>query len=206
MSDSFTRAPESKNSSQSPHPKEKWTLNQEDFDLLLAWLDADREAAGRRYEQIRRGLIKMFKCRGSVWAEELANETLDRVCKKIKEIAPTYEGDPTPYVYAVANNIYLESLKKKQASVTPPELLNEPGEDVEQKHECLDECLMRLVPDDRSLALAYYQEEKQGKIDNRKELGRKYGITLNALRIKMFELRRNLYRCITECLGRKLAD
>lgn len=198
--------PESYERSETPRAEGKWKLNREDFDTLLTWLHPDREEAGRRYEQIRRGLIKMFKCRGSVWAEELANETFDRVCRKIRELAPRYEGEPAPYVYAVANNIYLESLKKKQPSALPPELASEPTEDVEQKHECLDECLGQLEVKDRSLALDYYRADKKGKIDNRKTLARQYGITQNALRLKMFGLRRALYRCIIECLARKLAD
>ena len=41
-----------------------WFLTQEAFDALLAWLDPEREAAGRKYEEIRLRLIKLFTCRG----------------------------------------------------------------------------------------------------------------------------------------------
>lgn len=201
MSDSPTAPPENKETPGTPHPVRKRTLNQEDFDCLLTWLDPDRDEAGRRYEQIRRGLIQMFKCRGSLWAEELANETIDRVCRKVKELAPRYVGNPTPYFFDVAKKIYLESLKKKLPPAISYDPQNQAAEDVERRHECLDRCLQKLAPDDRALALDYYREEKQGKIDNRKELARRHEMTLNALRIKMYGIRGTLYKCIRECLG-----
>ena len=61
-----------------------WSLSQEDFDALLAWLDPEREQAGLKYEQIRGSLIKIFTGRGCTDPEELADETINRVTAKIK--------------------------------------------------------------------------------------------------------------------------
>ncbi|HKP37054.1 MAG TPA: hypothetical protein VJT71_09355, partial [Pyrinomonadaceae bacterium] len=58
-------------------------LAQEDFDRLLAWLDADRERAGVIYEKIRWRLITIFAARNCVTPEDLADETLDRVARKV---------------------------------------------------------------------------------------------------------------------------
>jgi hypothetical protein len=69
-------------------------VHQKEFDALLSWLDADRERAALRYEQIRSRLIRIFICRGSPVAEELADRTIDRVMRKIAEIAETFSGDP----------------------------------------------------------------------------------------------------------------
>nr|MDQ3743617.1 hypothetical protein [Acidobacteriota bacterium] len=63
--------------------------DQDDFDSLLAWLDADREEAGKKYESIRLRLIRIFTCRGRHDSEELADETIRRVTLK----APTLAGE-----------------------------------------------------------------------------------------------------------------
>ena len=70
-----------------------WSLSQEAFDALLDWLDPDREQAGMKYEQIRSRLIKIFTGRGCVDAEELADETINRVTRKLKEIQEEFTGD-----------------------------------------------------------------------------------------------------------------
>ena len=82
--------------------RKEWDLTQENFDQLLAWLDPNREQAGRRYEDIRRKLVKIFVSRGCIIAEELADETINRVAMKVHEIVDTYTGDPALYFYGVA--------------------------------------------------------------------------------------------------------
>ena len=59
------------------------TTPKDPFDELLEWLDPDREKAGRRYEAIRAGLIRMYVARGVSDAEYYADETIDRVARKI---------------------------------------------------------------------------------------------------------------------------
>ena len=62
--------------------KTEWILTKESFDTLLAWLDANPDAAARKYEQIRTRLIKIFVCRGCLESEDLADETIDRVARR----------------------------------------------------------------------------------------------------------------------------
>src|SRR6478672_10875246 len=80
-----------------------WVLTQESFDALLDWLDPHREQAGQKYEDIRRRLIKLFVCRGCPEPEDLADETINRVIKKLKEIESGFTGDKARYFYGVAN-------------------------------------------------------------------------------------------------------
>ena len=67
--------------------KKQWSLTKEAFDSLLSWLDPDREWAGEKYEVIRARLIKVFAYRGCHTPEELADETINRVAKKIDEVS-----------------------------------------------------------------------------------------------------------------------
>ena len=46
-------------------------VTQEQFDSLLAWLGSDRESAGRKYEVIRSGLVRIFVSKGFNDAEDL---------------------------------------------------------------------------------------------------------------------------------------
>jgi hypothetical protein len=54
-------------------------LNSEKFNMLLQWLGPTPESAGEKYEQIRRGLIQIFLWHGATDAEDLADETINRV-------------------------------------------------------------------------------------------------------------------------------
>jgi DNA-directed RNA polymerase specialized sigma24 family protein len=179
--------------------KKSSTLAQEPFDRLLAWLDSDREYAGRKYEEIRYKLIKFFTCHGCTVPEELADRTIDRVANKMKVIAESYVGEPALYFYGVARNIYLEYLKKNSSPLPRP-VLPEPVEDVEQVYACLDQCLGQLPPDGRELILEYYQGDRGVKIEQRKELAGRLGIPVNALRIRAHRIRVGLQECMRRCV------
>lgn len=186
-----------------PLRKKDWVLTQDAFDHLLAWLGPNEEEAGKKYEEIRRRLIKIFVCRGCKEAEDLADETINRVTKKLREIVDAYVGDPALYFCGVAQNVYLEYIKKKPAPLPPPP--PSPSDEIEQESECLDRCMQTLTPQNRELVLQYYQKEKKAKIDYRKELAERLGIAVNALRIRAHRIRANLSECMRECLTRKEA-
>src|SRR5258707_5663204 len=98
--------------------KKEWMLSQDALDTLLAWLDADRDRAGQKYESIRLRLIKIFTCRGCHEAEELADETINRVIARVDEIASGYRGDPALYFYGVSQRILLEYARKTHGPLT----------------------------------------------------------------------------------------
>src|SRR5687767_5895715 len=93
--------------------KNQWVVTQQAFDRLLDWLDADRDSAGSKYERIRVRLIKIFTCRGCGEADDLADETINRVTAKLGDIVESYSGDPALYFYGVAQKVHLEYLRKK---------------------------------------------------------------------------------------------
>lgn len=181
-----------------PSTKKGWDLSQEAFDQLLSWLNPDREAAGTKYEEIRRRLIKIFTYRGCVTPEDLADDTINRVAKKVPEIAPSYVGDPALYFLGVAHNVCREHFRKKpEPEPAPPD---DPPEQKERMDECLRQCMRRLTPKAQELILEYYDEEKHSKIDHRKELAQRLGIAMNALRIQAHRIRAKLQECVFDCL------
>ena len=177
-----------------------WLLSQESFDALLAWLDSDRERAAMKYEEIRRRLIKIFLGRGCAEAEDLADETINRVIRKLNEIGNEFTGKSERYFYGVANKVLMEYQRRRQPQ--PPLVSNEDSNRVELEYRCLEECIAKLSDENRELLLQYYQGEGRAKIEQRKQLAEKLGIAPNALRIRAFRIRTALQECVEECLER----
>jgi DNA-directed RNA polymerase specialized sigma24 family protein len=174
-------------------------INQEEFDQLLAWLGPDREQSAQKYEWIRKRLIKIFVSRGSHTPDDLADATINRVAKKLTEIRDTFTGDPAHYFSGVAGFIWRESLRKDKPRPILPANRPDPPSDYEEDFLCLDQCLDKLPRFERDLVIAYYQEEKHAKIENRKNLASEMGLALNALRIRACRIRANLMKCVELC-------
>jgi DNA-directed RNA polymerase specialized sigma24 family protein len=180
------------------------SVTQASFDSLLAWLDPDRDLAAGKYEQIRRRLIKLFTCRGRHDAEELADETINRVTLKAPEVAREYVGDPSLYFYGVAQKVLLESHRRRPPPPPAPRPDAAESEETEREYECLERCMGELTPANRELVLDYYRNDRRAKIDHRKELAARLGIAQNALRIRVHRLRTTLQECVRGCLGQGL--
>src|SRR5262245_18178676 len=178
--------------------KREWVLTKESFDALLAWLDTNPDSAALKYEQIRTRLIKMFVCRGCLETEDLADETIDRVARRLNDIEPTYAGEPVRYFYGVAHKIQLEYVRPKPVSPPPPPVDDEDKD--ERGYECLEHCMEKLSPEHRELVLQYYQEERGAKIDNRKHLADQLGIAVNALRIRVCRIQASVIECLPKCI------
>jgi len=175
--------------------------SQEAFDKLLTWLDRDREQAGQKYQKIQTRLIDIFSCHGCVEPEALADETIDRVIEKIDWLIENYVGDPIRYFCGVARNVLREHWKRKRApDELPDEPNNERDEDSDRRFDCLDKCMAELLPRSRSMVLDYYEDQGRAKIVHRKQLAEKAGITLQALRLRVFHIRGQLAKCLQECV------
>lgn len=203
----------------SPPFKKDWLLTQDAFDVLLARLDRDPQRAGQQYEAIRRGLVTFFECRGSHVPEELADETINRVARRLLEGKEIYADSPASYFHGVARNVLKEQWQAPVAISTPldmvpPARLADRGAQLhearaarevqEHRLDCLDQCLSGIDVRDRELILAYYQGETSVKIANRKRLAARLGIALTALRIRALRIRERLERCVEGCLSRPL--
>jgi DNA-directed RNA polymerase specialized sigma24 family protein len=184
---------------------EKIEINKENFEELLNWLAPDRELAGQIYESIRDRLIKIFYSRGCQIADEMADETIDRVTKKIKILSATYEGNPSMYFYGVAKKVLLEYSRKPKPQELPVNILKtEMTDDVSEKYyECLDKCLMKMPGEQNQLILEYYQGEKRAKINQRKTMMLRLGISNQTLRVRLSRMREVLQKCVSKCVEGK---
>ena len=188
------------------HARQKWTLTQDAFDRLLIALGGDRDSGSEKYLEIRSNLTRFFEWRGCSFPEDHADETFNRIARKIDEGEAIL--NPAGYAMGVARLLLLEILKSRQREQTA---LNEIGtasdvyvaaDDGEDRLVCLRDCLQSLSPDNRELILQYYQGEKGEKIQNRKKLLDQLGIPVNTLRMRALRLREKLQGCVQECLSK----
>jgi DNA-directed RNA polymerase specialized sigma24 family protein len=178
-------------------------LTRESLESLLAILGPDREQAGLQYETIRRKLVRLFEWRGCSFPDELADETINRVARRMAEGVELRSADPYGYFCAVAHLVYKEVLRRQtreraalESGDWPPAAAEEPEED--HRLEILRGCLETLDADQRRLVLQYHQDEDH--IRGRKDLSRELGVPMNALRIRVHRLRRKLEECVAEKL------
>src|SRR6188508_383111 len=159
------------------------------FERLLDHLHADRDAAGRSYEQLRRRLVRFFEGRRCAFPEEHADESLNRVARKL-DAGETIQ-DVTTYVIGIARMVVKEVARAASKEVAAQAALGAPdyaqlqpdSASVEASRllDCLHVCLEQLASTDRDLITQYYQNDKRAKIHNRKDLATRLGLEMNAL-------------------------
>jgi DNA-directed RNA polymerase specialized sigma24 family protein len=176
-------------------------LTKQELDKLFAWLDPDLNCSVHKYEIIRRGLIQRFVNRGCIDAESLADQTIDRVTRRVSEISMTYQGNPANYFHGVARNVFFEYCRERrnQANKPPPE--TEPTF-AEVYYDCLNQCLAELSAEKRDLILRYYSGIKRAKIETREKMRRALGVNPEALRVRTYRIRQTLEQCVRQCVER----
>ncbi|HKA21346.1 MAG TPA: RNA polymerase sigma factor [Blastocatellia bacterium] len=198
----------------------KWDLDQETFGKLLAMFDSDINVAGEKYECVRCGIVKYFECRGCLPALDLADETINRVARKLGEGAEIQHGSFSSYFYGVARNVFHEHLRRVDRNLAPVEILLphqhpsvRPFEmhegrsdqvDLEAKLACLDACTESLPEGTRKMILSYYEGKERARIENRKRLAETLGVPMNSLRIRVHRIREKLEGCLINCLARSV--
>jgi DNA-directed RNA polymerase specialized sigma24 family protein len=199
--------------------KKDWTLNAGAFRQFLIWLDDGVDSAGERYLEMRRRLARYFDRRNCSSPDELADETLNRVARKLEEKGEIVGASPAHYCYIVAKFVFLEFGRRREHNQTSlddaqgsgrvmPYLAVPSRPDVdavakEKLFDCLERCLDKLQPEDRELILDYYRGEQRAKIERRAELAARFGLTLNALSIRACRIRGKLEICVSAYVQRK---
>ncbi len=203
-----------------PHTlKEERGLTGPALNRLLSWLDDGVESQGETYLEMRRRLSSYFDRRGRQSAEELADETLNRIGRTLEKDGAISTTPPARYCYVVARFVLLEDIRRQRTTVPLEETWaidsttargvaraaeEEELDEREQRLECLDCCLEELKPDQRELVIEYYRDTGRQKIERRRELANRLGITMNALGIRACRIRNTLEACVeSRCRERR---
>lgn len=190
--------------------KNNFQLMREDFENLLGWLSADREQAGKLYEEIRQGLIRYFRFRGCSEEDFLADETMNRVARKVLDFTSDKNVETINFFYGFARNIYLEyrSRRRREVEFNPTlnynRLNHQDNFDIkDERHKCLENCLKKLPETDGKLVVQYYSENKTAKIELRRKMAEELESNAGTLHTKIYRIRNILKKCIQKCLDGK---
>jgi len=188
----------------------------EAFRRFLAWLDQGNDSRGETYLEIRRRLVSYFARKRCLAPDDLADETLTRAARRLNEEG-TIADAPARYCYIVARFVFLEHLRRQdqrhvsledpgRPNAEPPAPLHRPTDGARERAlDCLERCLDRLDAADRGLILDYYRGERQVKIQRRRELAVRLGVTPGALSIRGCRIRNKLEACVQGCLAGRVA-
>lgn len=189
--------------------KNPYVLQQDDFDALLGLFSGDREEAGETYESLRDGLIQFFRFKGCSNADDLADETLNRVASKAGSFDPSKDIKPSAYIYGFAYNILLENFRKvrrNEECSLERDRMEEFAAPVQETHAserrytCLKQCLGALSETERDLIIEYYSRERQEKIELRKVMAARLGCRPEVLHTRIFRIKAQLRGCVLKCI------
>jgi len=177
-------------------------LTRERFGLLLSHLSVDPAERGARYEMLRGRLIFFFSRRMLPFPEDLADEVLNRIARRLEEgeAIARIEG----YALGIARHVLQEQRAKGDRERAAAEEFHwnisretlTTDEDEEIRLARMKNCLEQLPHSDQQLLSEYYLAEGSGKIAARKRLAKAREITQAALRKRVFVLRGMIQRCM----------
>jgi DNA-directed RNA polymerase specialized sigma24 family protein len=195
-------------------PKRRWEPGEGAFHRFLAWLDEGVDSQGERYLDMRDRLVHYFARRSCPGPDDLADETLNRVARRLDENGWIDIGAPARYCYIVAKFVLLESLRERarqpgmalSQGADPETVQGTPMDDTAEEREptfaCLERCLDACTPAERELILDYYKTTSGRASTERKQLAERLGLTANSLAIRACRIRSRLETCVRACRGR----
>jgi DNA-directed RNA polymerase specialized sigma24 family protein len=199
---------------QNAEHKKDWTLTPRAFHRLLHWLGGETDDSGQSYLDMRRRLVAYFDRKNCDAPDELADETLNRVARRVEEEDGIISDTPAHYCYIVARYVSMEYWRgMRRNEVVLDRVRRQPAQDSITASEpederlsrdrlmsCLDRCTEKLESQSRDLILRYYYGERAAKIANRRELADNLGVSLNALSIRACRIRNKLEACVENCV------
>ena len=181
-------------------------LTAQGLSAVLALFDTDPARAAAHYEALRERLVRFFAWKGVQTPQECADETIDRVARRLAGGEEIKTGEPARYFHGVARNVLREHWAREERearhrALWPTDALGPPPGAPDEAAPCLHRCLEALAPEARRLALEYYEGTGSGRIASRQAMAARLGVPVAALRVRMHRLRVRLEACTARCLG-----
>src|SRR5262249_25943159 len=163
---------------------------------------------------MRRRLVAYFDRRNRPSADDLADETLNRIARTLEQGAVIATRPPARYCYIVAKFVLLEDFRRERrdvsfdeswrAQTTPAAHADAHDSRIIREHrlERLARGRDALKDDQRTLIVEYSAAARRERIDRRRGLAERLGISMNALSIRVWRLRDGLKACLEACRGR----
>ena len=183
-----------------------------EFQKFLAWLDDGGDSNGTKYLETRNKLIHYFDRKNCLWPDDLADETMNRVARRLAEEGTISGVPPLQFCYITAKFVLLEHQRRPEKRHTPLDNDSHGGvrtdtspvadaESCARRFDCLERCLGELRAEQRDLIVEYYSGEQRAKIERRRAQADRLGVSMNALSIRACRIRDALEQCVKKCCG-----
>lgn len=200
---------------QKSESKKNWNITSSAFHRLLDWLDEGEKSDGKKYLEMRQRLVAYFDRKNCQAPDEFADETLNRVARRLEEEGAIETETPAKYCYIVARFVFLEYLRRMNKLSIPLDdvmqrtqvnqlVWTESSDEKEIKEkmlDCLEQCTGKLESTNREIIISYYFGREQLKIENRRAVAQRLGISANALSIRACRIRDKLEVCVGKCVA-----
>lgn len=178
-------------------------LTADRFDGLLRALSEDARDAADRYALLSRRLEAYFRWQGCADGQHLADQVMDRLARRLAEGEAVV--NITSYALGMARLVAKEAHAREMRErrvASQFVLMPSSGQADDSALTCLEGCLGRLSSDRREHLLAYYTADRS-RIDERRRLAQRLGVSPLALRNRMLRLRQTLEGCVARCLSKR---
>lgn len=193
-------------------PNPRWTLDRHSLDNLLYALHPDREQASQTYEALRERLIRFFRWNHADVPEELADEVLDRLARRLS--CPESEIlDPARFAVGIARLLLKEHFREEDRREAALAIMAQSYSDSanrelefvlqEERITLLEECLQAIPVHSRNLFERYFSTGGREQIQQRQQLAEEHGISVNALRNRVMRIREKLEKSYERMYFRK---
>jgi len=215
------RNPESsgKNPAEKQQRGQKWHLDDMALGALLAALGPDMEQAGRKYARMRERLTNFFTWNRVGNADELADETLDRLARRLGRTGAADSNRdrdevgsarneaverPEDFAAGIARLVLHEQRRRQLRAEQAFDKIQREGDAdqvawraeelhrAEERSAVLEKCMAELSEEQRELIRRYYSVEGRTMIGARRRLAEEMGISINALRNRALRIRAEL--------------
>lgn len=182
------------------------TIRDDQFATLLAKLGDDPLDAGARYEALRTRLIFYFRRRGLDFPEDLADEVLDRLARRLADGAQI--DSLAAFAMGIARYVAQEQVSRPFQLQVQDETFfdNIPAESrtesEEEKFAGMEHCLNCMAAADVELLETYYLGDGGNLIRARKSIAERLKISPEGVRQRVFFIRKRLRQCMERRIAR----
>ncbi len=150
-------------------------------------------------------MIRIFISKGFTDAEDLTDETFNRVSKKLLDVGEDYDKK-VAYCRGFARNIMLEAWRRKEIATDKIPERPIPVATTTDRYDCLLKCLKLLPEERRDLILDYYLYDGRSKIEQHRRMAEELGLTPGALRTRAHHIRAEVEKCTVNCVSKLLLE
>jgi len=178
----------------------RWTITRESFASLLGKLGNNPFESGVRYEALRSRLILYFTRKCMDFPEDLADNVLDRLTRRLSD--GTEIASIEAFALGIARHVALEQAGKPfQLQVLEDNFFDNipaaaPTQSGEEKIAGMERCLKCLAAADAELLESYYLGDGGSLIQARKAIAEKLGVPPAVVRQRVFFIRKRLQKCM----------